>query len=663
MSTSLRFLESLGVQNVRTFVGRIANPSRTEWHSVLLGCGFAALGLLLCCFACSAAQAADFYVATDGSDASPGTEEKPFATIARARGAVRETIAQGLTEDVTVVIRGGIYRVTEPIVFGLEDSGTEERSITYEAAHGEKPVIRGGRVITGWTAGDDGIWRVELPDVESGKWSFRQLWVNGSRVQRARHPNEGYLRAEKVGADRRTNFQFREGDLRSYDDVQDVELVFLHDWSITRVPLKSIDEMSRTLTVQHQVGGPGSWCRMDWFEKQPRYYLENSAAFLDAPGEWHLDCKNGVLSYRPRAGEEIGQVEVVAPVAGQLLAASGDTEKNCPIRNLHFVGLAFEHAGWSPPDGVYWGRQACTYWSPNTPVNVSHHEADPAAVQFDLAEACSFQDGRVAHVGASGIWLGRGCQAGHIIGTVVSDTGGNGVMIGEGQPRNVGDEPWWQAAPEEAASGNIVTNCVVERCGQELFGAVGVWVGLAAKTTIAHNEVRFHPYTGVSIGWMWWNPRSRPEPRETPCEQTIVADNHIHHIMLTLSDGGGIYSLGSQPGSALRGNLIHDVPVNVGRAESNGMFLDQGTGNFVIEQNVIYNVPRSPLRFHKGWENVVRNNVLEVREGAPTVRYNDTVVERITLEDNTIVEKVPDSVLKQARKRAGLEPAYREGLQ
>jgi hypothetical protein len=130
--------------------------------------------------------------------------------------------------------------------------------------------------------------------------------------------------------------------------------------------------------------------------------------------------------------------------------------------------------------------------------------------------------------------------------------------------------------------------------------------------------------------------------------------------MLTLSDGGGIYSLGSQPGSALRGNLIHDVPVNVGRAESNGMFLDQGTGNFVIEQNVIYNVLRSPLRFHKGWENLVRDNVLEVHPGVPTVRYNDTVAERIKLENNTIVEKVPSDVLEQARSRAGLEPAYRD---
>jgi hypothetical protein len=620
------------------------------------------LGLLLCCLVCFSVQAADFYVATGGSDANPGTQEKPFATIARARDAVRAMIARGLTKDLTVVIRGGTYRVTEPIVFSLKDSGTEEHSITYRAAAGEKPVISGGRLITGWTAGNEGIWRAELPDVKSGKWSFRQLWVNGSRAWRARHPNKDYFRAEKVGADRRTNFQFRKGDLRSYHDVQNVELVFLHDWSITRVPVKSIDEQTRTLTVRHQVGGPGRWCTMDWFEKQPRYYLENSAEFLDAPGQWHLDCETGVLSYRPRPGEAIGRVEVVAPVAGQLLAAGGDVEKNRPVCNLHFVGLAFEHAGWSPPDGVYWGRQACTYWTPKTAATASHEEADPAAVQFDLAEACSFRDGRVAHVGASGIWLGRGCRAGRIVGTVVSDTGGNGVMIGEGQARNVGEEPWWQAAPEQAAGGNAVTNCVVQRCGQELFGAVGIWVGLAGKTTIAHNEVRFHPYTGVSIGWMWWNPRSRPEPRKTPCEQTIVADNHIHHVMLTLSDGGGIYSLGSQPGSALRGNLIHDVPVNVGRAESNGMFLDQGTGNFVIEQNVIYNVARSPLRFHKGWKNLVRDNVLEVRAGVPTVRYNDTVVERITLESNTIVEKVPDNVLERASKRAGLEPAYRERL-
>lgn len=610
-----------------------------------------------------AADAADFFVAVDGKDANPGTQEKPFATIDRARIAVREIVAAGPERDITVVIRGGSYRIAEPIVFGPEDSGTDRFSITYKAFPGEKPVISGGRVISGWKVGADDIWTVELPDVKAGHWAFRQLFVNGQRASRAREPNKGYFRVEKVGADRRTNFRFREGDLRAYRNVQQLELVFLHDWSITRVPVKSIDEQNRKLTVQHQVGGPGSWTNMDWFEKQPRYYLENSREFLDSPGEWHLDGASGVLSYCPRPGEEIGEVEVVAPVTKQFLVVCGDVRKDRPVRNLHFVGLRFEHAGWSPPQGIYWGRQACTYWTPETvAAGRRHEEADPAAVQFDLAQSCSFEDGGVTHVGASGIWFGRSCQDNRLVGTVVSDTGGNGVMIGEGQVRNVGEDPWWETAPEQPAVRNTAANNVVERCGQELFGAVGIWVGLAGKTTVSHNEVRHHPYTGISIGWMWWNPRSRPEPRKTPCEQTLVADNHIHHIMLTLSDGGGIYSLGTQPGSALRGNLIHAVPANVGRAESNGMFLDQGTGEFVIEGNVIYDVPRSPLRFHKGWTNLVRNNVLEVRPGVPTVRYNDTRTERITLEDNTVVEKVPPDVLEKARSRAGLEPEYRERL-
>jgi hypothetical protein len=608
----------------------------------------------------SFSAAADFVVAPAGNDASPGTAAEPFATITRARDAVRAKIAAGLTGPVTVQVHGGTYRVTQPIVFSEADGGTEEHSISYVACPGERPVISGGRVIGGWQVQADGTWKTTIAQVKSGEWNFRQLYVDGQRAPRARHPNSGYLRVEQTGADRRTNFRYKSSDLKSYPDVENIELVFLHDWSISRVPLKSIDESTRTLTVQHQVGGPSRWAVMNWFEPHPRYYLENSAEFLDEPGEWFLDRTTGDLTYFPRSGERPDKTQIVAPVAEQLLAVRGHTESGRPVRNLHFVGLCFEHTSWAPPRGVYWGRQACTYsTSTANPPGATHLEADPAAVQFDLAERCSVRDGRVQHTGASGLWFGRACRHNRVEGNVVSDTGGNGIMIGEGQTRLVDGKPWWQAAPEQAAADNVVSNNVVRRCGQELFGAVGAWLGLAARATITHNEVSHHPYTGISIGWMWWNPRSRPEPRKTPCEQTLVADNHIHHCMLTLSDGGGIYSLGNQPDSVIRGNLIHDIPENVGRAESNGMFLDQGTGGFTIEQNVIYRVPRSPLRFHKGWHNVVRNNVLQVRPGVPTVRYNDTVQERIRLENNTVVEQIGDDMLDTARRRAGLQTKYR----
>ena len=139
------------------------------------------------------------------------------------------------------------------------------------------------------------------------------------------------------------------------------------------------------------------------------------------------------------------------------------------------------------------------------------------------------------------------------------------------------------------------------------------------------------------------------KPTPTPCKENTVENNHIHHVMQVLSDGGGIYTLGRQPGTVLRGNVIHDVPINLGRAESNGMFLDEGTTDMVIEKNVIYNIDRSPLRFHKATVNLVRDNVLVVGKGVPPVRYNATDPKNIELRDNTVREM-------------GLQPPYRDRL-
>ena len=72
-----------------------------------------------------------FYVATDGADSNPGTKEQPFATLAKARDAVREIKKQKREGDITVFIRGGIYTIHETIVFGLEDSGSQNQKITY----------------------------------------------------------------------------------------------------------------------------------------------------------------------------------------------------------------------------------------------------------------------------------------------------------------------------------------------------------------------------------------------------------------------------------------------------------------------------------------------------------------------------------------------------
>jgi hypothetical protein len=128
---------------------------------------------------------ADFYVATDGSDANVGTKEEPFATLERARDAVRE-LKRTKEGPITVLVRGGVYYLGETLIFGPEDSG-KDQPITYAAYPGEIPVISGGRKIVGeWQPYRDGIMMCELPEAKEGKLNFTQLFVNGKRQIRAR---------------------------------------------------------------------------------------------------------------------------------------------------------------------------------------------------------------------------------------------------------------------------------------------------------------------------------------------------------------------------------------------------------------------------------------------------------------------------------------------
>ena len=161
-------------------------------------------------------EAIVLYVAANGNDAwsgrlaapNAGKTDGPFATITRARDAIRELKRTGrLDESVTVQIRGGTYLIDRPITLTPDDSGAEGRPVTYAAYPGEQPVLCGGRLITGWRPHKDGIYVADLPDARAGGWYFRQLFADGKRQVRARYPNvhltdplrKGFLYCHGIG--------------------------------------------------------------------------------------------------------------------------------------------------------------------------------------------------------------------------------------------------------------------------------------------------------------------------------------------------------------------------------------------------------------------------------------------------------------------------------
>ncbi|WP_139298270.1 hypothetical protein [Pedobacter hartonius] len=97
--------------------------------------------------------AADIWVSPQGNNVNSGTKEKPLADISfaiRKARELRRTSDASASKGISIILRGGLYILQEPIVILPEDAGTESSPTIIRAATGEKPVVSGGRIITGW---------------------------------------------------------------------------------------------------------------------------------------------------------------------------------------------------------------------------------------------------------------------------------------------------------------------------------------------------------------------------------------------------------------------------------------------------------------------------------------------------------------------------------
>lgn len=579
----------------------------------------------------------DFYVSPTGNDNNDGIKERPFATIGRAISEAISFAGDNGKEIITIWLDEGNYNITEPINLKSSFFINFDGSIIIKAEK-KSAVIDGGVEINRWSKEGE-LWVASVPEIFDKTALPRELFINGKRGIRARYPDQDFLRVKKTGEDRRTSFFFEDGDFPVSAIEENSELVFLHDWSITRIPVKEIKEAENRLVTIDSIGAKEpAFFNIDHWEPNPRYFLENAKGFLSAANEWYYDKSERKVYLILPKGQDPNKMSISIPLSEGLLQLIGEEGK--PLRNIHFEGIIFRNSFWSIPKEGYCGIQACHYDSRS---DKEEWAVVPAAFYAEWAENCTLKNCLFENLGGSGLCFGIGCRYCSVFDSEFTDISGNGIMIGEGRDRTVNGEPWWRSAPEQVALGNKIENCTIEKCGRQFFGAVGIWCGLTAETLIRENKISSLPYTGVSIGWMW-------SPVPTPCRDNIIADNHIYDIMKILSDGGGIYMLGLQPGSKITGNMIHDVSLNAGRAESNGMFLDEGTTNVVVTDNVIYNIAKSPLRFHRATVNLVERNYLFCKEGVSPIRYNNTKEEDIKKLDNKIFYGNDENFVDELKK-------------
>ena len=532
----------------------------------------------------------ELYVAVAGDDGRSGDREHPFRTVARAQRAARELRARGVTRPLTVWLHEGVYELPATLEFEAADSGTESAPTTFAAVPGAHVVLSGGRRLRGWREVRPGLWQVTLPDVAAGRWFFRHLSVDGRRARRARWPDEGVVHLAEVD-DEAAAFSLERAPPAADFGAQRTELVVLENWSVTRGLVRESD--GARLTTATSMGwmghGPATTA-----SPGKSAWLENARELLTQPGEWSLDPRTGELCYLARAGEDPSRhTRVVAPRLERLVDCSGTPQ--APVRHVRFEGLCFEHTAFALPEFGYREIQAAHYGtSRGAPTFVQ-----PVAVACRDAVDCRFERCSFSCLGASGIGFGAGCERCAVLRCELDDVGGSGVIVGwrrdaalaGGKPGSL-DADWRE--PARAPRATRVEDCEIRRCGQDSFGAVGVFVAFSADTRIAHNHVHDLPYTGISVGYRW---------NTSPTSQVrcVVERNHIHDVMKLLADGGGIYTLGLQPGTVLRHNYIHDVHRSGtahGGAPNNGFFLDQGSKGYLLEANVVRATSGDPVRFN-----------------------------------------------------------------
>lgn len=545
-------------------------------HSILL----TAIILVTC-----VAGAADLYVAPNGSDANPGTEAKPFATLDRARNAIRDFKKSGpLTAPVTVRLAGGSYQLTSEVRFGPEDSGTAECPITYTATGPEAVVLDGGRRITGWRKQDDRLWVASLPDVASGQWKFRQLFVNGVQRVRARIPNKGFLRVAgfpegtSKTVDYHTDcqsFQFAPGDIRAdWLHLTDVEVVVYHFWTDSHLPIKSVEPDTRLITFAHKAGKVFT---DDFTTNGARYIVENVFEGLDAPGEWYLNRHTGQLFYYPMPGEDLTKAEVVAPYAPALVRLEGKPDERRYVEHLRFRNLDFRYSRFELPPGNSNDRQGSA--------------TVPAAITLRGARSCAFEHCRVSNLGTFAFDVMAGSSDNQFVGNEIANVAAGGFRV------NGGDQ---NASPWERTRNNRITDNWLHDYGVDYPSAVGVLLMNTEGNTVAHNKINQGGYTGISVGWVWGYHRS-------VSQNNRIEYNHIHHIGGVLSDMGGIYTLGVSPGTVIRNNHIHNVDAN--HYGGWGIYHDEGSTHLLVENNVVHHTKFAPFNIHFAKELTVRNNI------------------------------------------------------
>ena len=477
-------------------------------------------------FAVGAASATTcVYVSPDGADSNPGTAERPLLTPGGARDAVRALRRTGggslPAGGVEVVFADGVYRLSDTLVLGAEDSGAANAPIVWRAEHRGKAVWSGDIRPAVWRRVADSETLARLPAAarkhvvevafapEAGLPGFAgggcgmpeeateypiSVFQDGRRLAVAGWPKDGYA---QTGRNLAPDGRLTQDDSTTGGFEVDVDPARLAAWKSERdlwafglwkfrwadaaVRVRSVDPAARTLQVDSAHIAFG-------LKSGAEYRVFNALCELDGPGQWVADRVRRRLYLWPL---ETGKVR---------FAFLPELVRGNRLGHVRFEGLVLEHARRN-------------------------------AIVLSDAEACSVIASEIRHTSGWGVRVerSRGCR---VAGCDLRDLGRGGIWLGGGD------------LPTLTSGDNVADNNHIGHYGRVVYNyQPGISLhGVGNRAT--HNLVHHSDHQAISFEG----------------NDHAIAWNVIHDTCLHNDDAGAIYCCQrdwAARGTVVERNLVH----------------------------------------------------------------------------------------------------------
>jgi len=535
-----------------------------------------------------------FYISTDGNDENAGTKMNPFATLERAKLAIKNN----KDTPITVYLREGYYSLTKSFVLEKEDV-IEDFPILISSFPGEKAHIIGGKKIRGFLALDpqsrgykkidpefrENILMIDLKGqgiTEFGNLSARgfgrtiqpsglELYFNEKPMTLARWPNENWTTIKDVP-------ESLHGKGFTYDGNRPIRWLnapdlWLHgywkyDWADTYVKVAEIDTATQTIVTEAPYSNYP-------FSKGKRFYALNLLQELDAPGEWYLNRDTGILYFWPPS--DLQEAEAIVSLLQQPLIQT----KN--LNNITLKDLIFEYtcgAGIEIIGGSFNTIEGCLLRNIGT-VAVSIGKLAPNI--GGLIYQNTLYNGNAGHDNA-------------VLNCEIHASGEGGIILGGGDRTTL-------TAGNNSAVNNNIYDCSrwvrTYRAGIFMYG-----VGNIVKNNYIHDL----PHTAV---FFWGN-------------EHLLEYNEIHHVCMETGDAGAFYNGRdwTQRGSTIRYNYfhhLHGVEGQGGFTDVMAVYLDDWASGTTVFGNIFYKAGRTVM-IGGGRDNLVENNI--IIDGSPAIHVD-----------------------------------------